>query len=115
MSHLSIDSIIAVLICFFGGGGIVWIVAKSNVKETAKEALKEDIDDLKLKNTEAKKEVKDFMDELKKADEGLHGRINTVEKDFVRCEFCKMQHSNLDKNFENINSKLDILIDNATK
>ena len=55
-----------------------------------------------LVRAEARKEVAPDI-------EKLHGRANIIEKDFVRCEFCKLQHDNLTKTLQSMDTKLDTL------
>lgn len=85
--EISSEQIIAFLASFFGGGGVGFTAVKMFMKNEAKLALKEEIEDIK-------KELKNIQD------------------DYVTCKFCNMQHSNLDGMLKSINSKLDILIAN---
>lgn len=49
--------------------------------------------------------------ELKEDIQKLHDRANIIEKEFVRCEFCKLQHDTLTANLTSMDKKLDILIE----
>ena len=91
------EFIVALFIVLFGGGGIVWAITKTQVKEIAKETMQQDIND------------------LKNEDDKLHIRINKVEDNFVTCNYCNMQHANLKGTLETINSKIDILLEKGVK
>lgn len=79
------DQIISGLIGCFGGGGTGWAVAKTIIKNAAKEAVKDDIDTINKK-------------------------IDRIEENYVTCKFCTMQHDNLTETLKSMDSKLDILI-----
>ena len=91
---MDLQTLVISILC---GGGAGFAVGKGFLKYEAKEA------------------VKDEIKELKDNDADLHTRITKVEGDYVTCKYCTMQHTNQDKNFESINNKLDILINNATR
>lgn len=81
------------LFSFFGGGGLGMLAVKLFIKNEAEKAVKED------------------LLELKAEDDSLHKRINWVEKEYVTCKYCTMQHSNLTTTLNSMDRKLDILIE----
>lgn len=85
--HITTADIITFLLSIFGGGGIGYATVRLFMQKEAKEALKDEI-------VEIKKDIKGIQD------------------DYVTCKYCNMQHSNLDGMLKSINSKLDILIAN---
>jgi hypothetical protein len=93
MFQITIQDVCIFLLSFFGGGGLGMIAVKLFIKNEAKEAVKEDIK------------------ELKQEDDSLHKRINWVEKEYVTCKYCNMQHQNLATTLSSMDRKLDILID----
>lgn len=68
-----------------GSASIAFAIAKTLMRSEARIELKEDL-------------------------EKLHERANIIEKDFVTCKFCTMQHSNIDKTLQSMDNKLDTLI-----
>jgi chaperonin cofactor prefoldin len=86
-----IGQLIIASIC---GGGILWIMIKAIVKTEARNELNKDLDK-------------------------LHQRINGVEKNFVACKYCDLQHDNLNKRLDtlekNINNRFDVLETLITK
>ena len=61
-----------------------------------------------IKN-EARKALKEDIADLKTEDKYLHERINRAEREHVTCEFCNMQHANLNTTLKSMDRKLDIL------
>ncbi len=88
-------------VTFLCSGGVGFAIVKGYLKTAAKEALGED------------------LKELKNEVVVLHERINKNERYYVDQKFCNMQHTNQAETLQNINSKLDklteIMINNATK
>lgn len=93
MIHLSFHEIFIFLLSFFGGGGLGMLAVKLFIKNEAEKAFEKDLFDLKAE------------------DESLHKRINWVEKEYVTCKYCNMQHSNLSTTLSSMDRKLDILIE----
>lgn len=93
MFQISIHDLIVFFLSFFGGGGLGFLLIKLFIKSEAHNALEQDIET------------------LKKEDKSLHERINTVEREYVTCKFCNMQHTNLSTTLKSMDRKLDILIE----
>lgn len=83
--HITTADIITFLLSIFGGGGIGYAAVRLFMQKEAKEALKDEI-------VEIKKDIEGIQD------------------NYVTCKFCNMQHSNLDGMLKSIDGKLDILI-----
>lgn len=85
---------------FIGGNAIGFAMIKSFLREEAKKAVKDDLNAIR-KETE----------NLENDDKALHKRINHIEDNYVSCKYCDMQHANLKMTLENIERKIDILIE----
>ena len=85
--HITMADIMTFLLSIFGGGGIGYATVRLFMQKEAKEALKDEI-------VEIKKDIEGIQD------------------NYVTCKFCNMQHSNLDGMLKSIDGKLDILIAN---
>ena len=95
--HIELKDIVIFFLSFFGGGGLGLLSVKLFIQQQAKAALKEDLESIIKSISELKKEV--------------NQSIKSISSDYVSNNFCKMQHNNLDKLLENMDHKLDIVLE----
>lgn len=87
MGHCGIHNlIIQLIISSLIGGGIGYTFVRLFMQHEAKEALKEDL-------------------------KTLWKKVGDIEEDYVTCKYCDMQHKNIENTLQNMNHKLDILIE----
>lgn len=93
---------------FIAGSGVGWFILKAAFKAAVKELMNDELTAINQSIAKLKKGSKD-------EDAKLHDRINTVEKNYITCEYCKKQNENTERMFDSIDHKLDLLLDHNMK
>ena len=103
---ISTEALMNALIGSVISSGVLIVLGKAIIRE----AIKEDLKEVKHRIDEMEKEVKHRIDEMEKE---TNRRMTQIEKDYVPCTLCDAQTAHTTNLFSSIDSKLEILIEHS--